>query len=252
MTLERDNRSLQARIKETLRSEIAAGVWRAGEKVPPEPELMRRFGVSRITVSQALRDLAVEGLLVRRRGKGTFVTSHPQGWTNLGALLQRMPLQRGGERLEHSLNLVDCTVPPADVAIDLMLAPEERTWSFTRVKQTKAGSAQWEQAYIPESWVTDPPSAGEDLSHLYFIEILERMTGQAARRCRAFMQAVTLSAAVAEAIGEVPGKPTIEVTRLWSNALSQPVLLTRSILRPDGTRYFVDLPELEERGTDQP
>ncbi|HLN65531.1 MAG TPA: GntR family transcriptional regulator, partial [Symbiobacteriaceae bacterium] len=75
MSLEREKGSLQGQIKQILRDEITAGVWPQGARLPPEPGLMRRFGVSRITISQALRDLAGEGLVVRRQGKGTFVSA---------------------------------------------------------------------------------------------------------------------------------------------------------------------------------
>lgn len=249
MTLERETRSLQAQIKLILRDQITSGVLRQGARLPTEPELMRQFGVSRITVSQALRDLVNEGLVVRRQGKGTFVSSRPLGWTNLGALLQRMP-QRNSDHVEHSLNYLECAQPPTDVALDLQLQPGDRTWIFTRVKVVEGAPGQWEQAYIPTAWVRNDPTGydGDDLSRRYFIDILFELTGQEALRCRAFLQAVTLSEQVATAIGEVPGKPTIEVTRLWHNALGQPVLLTRSVLRPDGTRYYVDLPELPPKG----
>ena len=249
MSLEREKGSLQGQIKQILRDEITAGVWPQGARLPPEPGLMRRFGVSRITISQALRDLAGEGLVVRRQGKGTFVSAHPSGWTNLGALLQRMP-QHPGESLEHSLNRVACQEPPTAVALDLQLAAGEKTWSFTRIKMVSGAPAQWEQAHIPAAWVAESPVHAADLGRCYFVEILRRLTGQHARRCRAFLQAVVLSPEVAGAIGELPGKPTIEVTRLWHNDLGQPVLLTRSVLRPDGTRYFVDLPELPEKGAE--
>lgn len=255
MALERDNRSLQGQIKHILRTEITTGVWRQGAKLPPEPELMRRFGVSRITVSQALRDLTLEGLVVRHQGKGTFVSGHPQGWTNLGALLQRMPAQLGYEpgddQLAHSLNYVDYVEPPTDIAMDLQLAPGQFTWQFTRVKQVEGGPAQYEQGHIPATSVPgDPRTAPEadDWGRYYFIDILYRLTGQEARRCRAFLQGVVLTPEVAQAMGETPGKPTIEVTRLWHNELGQPVLVTRSVLRPDGVRYYVDLPDLPPKG----
>lgn len=247
MVIERDSRSLQAKIKQILRDEINTGVWRQGAQLPTEPELMRRFGVSRITISQALRDLVAEGLVVRRQGKGTFVSSHPQGWTNLGALLQRMPL-KAGTNLEHSHTYLECVSPPTAIALDLQLAPSEQAWQFTRIKMVDGAPTNWEQAYIPASLVSADPMAGEDWGRYLFIEILHQLTGQEARRCRAFLQAVSLSEGVAAAIGETPGKPTIEVTRLWHNDLGQPVLLTRSVLRPDGTRYFVDLPELPAKG----
>ncbi|MDF2630243.1 MAG: GntR family transcriptional regulator [Symbiobacteriaceae bacterium] len=249
MALEKENRSLQAQIKQILRDEINNGTWRQGAKLPPEPSLVRRFGVSRITVSQALRDLSAEGLVVRRQGKGTFVSASPHGWTNLGALLQRMPMQHG-ENLEHSVNRVECLHPTTDIALDLQLAEGEQTWCFTRIKLVDGKPAQWEQAHIPETLVAvHPAQVGvDDWGRFFFIEILQRLTGLEARRCRAFLQGAVLSPALAEAMGEVAGKPTIEVTRLWHGELGQPVLLTRSVLRPDGTRYYVDLPELPRKG----
>lgn len=247
MAAENATSSLQAKIKRILREEIAKGTWRQGDKLPTEPEFMQRFGVSRITISQVLRDLASEGLVVRRQGKGTFVSSHPDGWTNLGALLQRMSFPRA-ENLEHSLNHLESIEPSREIALDLELAPGEHAWQFTRVKVVNGAKGQWEQGFIPASLVKKDPTEMGDWGSHYFVDILHLLTDQEARRCRAFLRSVVLSPEVAAAIGEEPGKPTIEVTRLWHNELGQPVLITRSVLRPDGTRYFVDLPELPPRG----
>lgn len=63
----------------TLRREIEAGRWKAGERLPSEAELVQRFGHSRITVGRALRDLQTEGLIERRAGSGTFVRETPVG-----------------------------------------------------------------------------------------------------------------------------------------------------------------------------
>ncbi len=57
----------------TLRREIQSGRWRTGERLPSEAELGRRFGVSRITVARAVRDLQLAGLVDRRPGSGTYV-----------------------------------------------------------------------------------------------------------------------------------------------------------------------------------
>lgn len=65
---------LYVQIKETLRQRILDGVYAPHERLPSENELMALFGVSRITVRQALRDLHAEGLLFSAQGKGTFVS----------------------------------------------------------------------------------------------------------------------------------------------------------------------------------
>jgi len=64
---------LHEQLKEILRAEILAGHLRPGERLPTEAELCARYQVSRAPVRQALEDLAREGLIVRQRGRGTFV-----------------------------------------------------------------------------------------------------------------------------------------------------------------------------------
>lgn len=64
-------------IIESLRSDIAYGRFRPGARLPSEAELVRRFGVSRMTVVKAVQHLQQEGLLVRRRGSGTYAADVP-------------------------------------------------------------------------------------------------------------------------------------------------------------------------------
>ncbi|HIC96210.1 TPA: extracellular solute-binding protein [Candidatus Bipolaricaulota bacterium] len=64
---------LYRQLKEILEERIRRGEFRPGERLPTERELCQQFGVSRITVRQALGELANEGLLYRHQGSGTFV-----------------------------------------------------------------------------------------------------------------------------------------------------------------------------------
>lgn len=68
---------LYHQLKLVLLGEIERGEYKAGDRLPSEPELIRHYGISRITVRQALNDLEVEGRIVRRHGKGTYVAEAP-------------------------------------------------------------------------------------------------------------------------------------------------------------------------------
>lgn len=64
-------------IAAALTDEIAAGLYRAGEKLPTEALLATRFGVNRHTVRRALAEMAELGLLYARRGAGVYVATVP-------------------------------------------------------------------------------------------------------------------------------------------------------------------------------
>ena len=63
-------------IKQAIKTWIINREFGPGDKIPSENELAEKFRVSRLTVRQALSHLTQEGLLVSRRGEGTFVTEH--------------------------------------------------------------------------------------------------------------------------------------------------------------------------------
>src|SRR4051794_5894871 len=64
------------RIRDDLAAEIESGALSARDRLPGESDLAARYGVTRMTVRQALSNLVAEGLLVRRRGVGTFVADN--------------------------------------------------------------------------------------------------------------------------------------------------------------------------------
>src|ERR687887_1494940 len=64
---------LYSRLRQAIRDRVVSGEWRPGEQIPTIRQLGDLYGVSRITVVQALDALAREGLLVRWQGKGVFV-----------------------------------------------------------------------------------------------------------------------------------------------------------------------------------
>jgi GntR family histidine utilization transcriptional repressor len=60
-------------VKAFVKAQITQGSWRPGDAVPSEAALQQQFGVSRMTVNRAVKELAVEGLVTRVQGSGTVV-----------------------------------------------------------------------------------------------------------------------------------------------------------------------------------
>lgn len=74
-------------IFQTLRESILSGEYRAGARLPSETDLVRRFGVSRMTIVKAFRELQQQGLVVRRVGSGTYASSRADAGNRLFGLL---------------------------------------------------------------------------------------------------------------------------------------------------------------------
>ena len=68
------SKPLYLQIKVYLLQQIANGTFKVGQQVPSEAKRMDQFGVSRVTVRAAISELVEEGALIKRQGKGTFVT----------------------------------------------------------------------------------------------------------------------------------------------------------------------------------
>lgn len=65
--------NISDQVYEQLKEQLISGVWKQGDKIPSENELVALFNVSRVTVRQALSKLITLGLLETKLGEGTFV-----------------------------------------------------------------------------------------------------------------------------------------------------------------------------------
>ena len=63
-----------AQIADIFRQRISRGIWAQGLRLPANEELAAEFGVSRVTVRQAVDLLARDGIIEARQGRGTFIT----------------------------------------------------------------------------------------------------------------------------------------------------------------------------------
>ncbi|MBC8135746.1 MAG: GntR family transcriptional regulator [Fibrella sp.] len=63
-------------VERDIRNEIASGRWQAGDRLPGEYDFASQFNVAYLTVRQAVSNLLDEGVLIRVRGKGTFVADN--------------------------------------------------------------------------------------------------------------------------------------------------------------------------------
>lgn len=66
---------LYVQLKEIIKKDVESGKFKPGQKIPTEFELCEMYSISRNTVRAAINELIEEGLLSRKQGKGTFISS---------------------------------------------------------------------------------------------------------------------------------------------------------------------------------
>lgn len=92
---------------------IECGIWKPGERIPNEADLAFELGCARTTVNRALRDLAAQGILERRRRGGTRVPAAPVHRATLDIPIMRLEVEATGAVHGYRLLLLHrCTPTP--------------------------------------------------------------------------------------------------------------------------------------------
>src|SRR3954469_9538928 len=113
---------LHRQLAELLANTIRSRAFKPGERLPLESGLAQRYGVSRITLRQAVGALVHQKLVVRRQGKGTFVTA-PSVRHDLKRLHRLFgSLLSQAERASARILRFELRRPPADIAELLQLS----------------------------------------------------------------------------------------------------------------------------------
>jgi GntR family histidine utilization transcriptional repressor len=111
------------RIKDYLVGEIASGRWKEGDLVPSEQALVRQFGVSRMTVNRAVRELTAEQMLTRRQGSGTYVAPRKYQATLVEIRNIADEVRARGHHHASRLRLLEEAPAPEALALQFALAP---------------------------------------------------------------------------------------------------------------------------------
>lgn len=144
---------LYFQVSSILRREIESGKYQAGDYIPTEAELQKRFGISRHTVRQAISDLVYKGLLERRRSKGTLVCASQLEvkLSDLASFTQEM-MNSGLELMTKIIDFHYMTVPD-DVAPLLKVTIGEKVAFMERLRFVDQKPVAIEKWYTPLRFV---------------------------------------------------------------------------------------------------
>ena len=165
---------LYLQVERRIEDLLLQGRYKAGDRIPPEAELVGSLGVSRVTVRAGLARLVERGLLERRRGSGTFLVQPPKG-ARLQAGLERLETYTvHAERLGLKLDSEDLDVeyvgarpeeaealevpegsPLVRVSRVLLIEGKPAAWMVDVVPESVLGAEEIRERFRPDAMLLD-------------------------------------------------------------------------------------------------
>jgi GntR family histidine utilization transcriptional repressor len=139
---------LYAGVKQMIAGRIRSGDWPPRHRIPSENELVAQLGVSRMTVNRALRELALEGVLARVQGLGTFV-AEGKGQSSI-VEVRNIADEIAGRGHDHSAKVVvlDALKASPEIADQLNLPMGSRVYHSIIVHSENEIPVQLEDRYV--------------------------------------------------------------------------------------------------------
>lgn len=222
-----------------LRDEIGRGVYSSG-LLPKEETLCERFGVARVTVRRALSDLAAQGVVERRHGRGTFVREDRL------PLARVLPSLNFIDSLRHAMTdtevrvlKVEQAVPPMEVTSLLQLSAGEKALHVLRLRSIDGAPVLFTDAWVPTHLAKGVTATALRKHALYeillnqgvkFGRVVQQITAEVSDPVRAELMQIDV------------GMPLLKIARVIHDEASRPVQHMSITMTPDRSRIMMDVP----------
>lgn len=231
--------TLRSQVREALRQRIHVGEWRTGDRLPSENELIEAHGVSRITVRQALADLAAEGMIVRVQGKGSFVSpgTVQQELSSLQGLAEALALQ--GKAVRTQVLSWHRVRPGAAARAALGLAANQTCMELQTLRFVDEQPLSYNR-----TWLTSAAAQGLDKAMLETSDLLtlyERLQSTRVASASVDIRAALASQAQADLLGLTLPAAVLQVEKSVYTYEQLPLHHECSVYHPDMFSYRMAL-----------
>lgn len=225
-------RQIQAQFKQL----ILDGQFEPKDVLPSETELSRRYGVSVMTVRQAMNELVNEGLIYREQGRGTFVARQPMVHP-----LQRMEsftedITARGLTPSAQVLAFEHVPAPKEIALALELEPAHEVLRIKRLRLANDRPVGIHDSYLRGVYFDQ--TTLEKYGSLY--ALLEDQ-GLVLAEGEEVLEAVAANQETSELLNVPPGSPLLLVSRTVYLESGQPIEFVRATYRADLYRYAIQL-----------
>ena len=227
------------RIAEALRERIGSGQLAAGVRLDNQRKLARSFGVTLMTLRQALELLERDHLITRRHGLGTFVAAPSIDYDILQLRRFAGDLSAKGEHVATRLLGTRFATADRRVAVALRLSPNARVLGLERLRLVDGHPMSLQRSFLPSPIGDEVVRADLALTPLH--QVLEFKLGVVITHARETVSAVRLGRREARDLGCRAGEPAFESERVSFNATGAPIVFDRVFIPGDRFRITREL-----------
>lgn len=137
-------------LKNIIKEDIETRSLKPGDPIPSEREYCEKYGISRMTVRQALKELESEGVIVREKGRGSFV-SIPR--IEQEGLMSFTEMVRSRGMKPHTEMVEFLKLQAEDMGATLGIERQDDIYKITRIRKADGFPVALETVYIPEKLV---------------------------------------------------------------------------------------------------
>jgi GntR family transcriptional regulator len=208
-------------IEHDLATRIGRGEFQPGTPLPSQALLSREYGVTLMTLRQALSVLETDGLIAQLPGRGTYVTPVPTlDLRSLNSLAEDLQLQ--GVELATVVLSSRLRPLPAGVSASLHRPRGEPALRLERLRRIGRRPAVHQVSWVPFPWCEDLLSVDFEVASLY--RSLEQHGQVAIVRATENLRARGLPTGIAAVVGKHAGRPVLVAERVTYDARNSPIV----------------------------
>ncbi len=222
-------------IYDDLRARIDTGEWQSEDALPSQRELAASYGVTIMTLRQALQMLENDGLIEMRPGAGTFPAAKRYTYNLLHLSGFADDLRAQGANVETHILASALAVPPSEVGRALRLEPDEQVLVITRHRVIDTRPSVLQRSYIPRGMGISP----DELVDASLYQVLAQH-GYPVASANESITVTTLDAAEAELLARPEQSPAMLSHRTNVTEDGTPVLHDTALIPSDIAEIHID------------
>ena len=230
---------LYYQLETILREKIKSGEYGPGDSFPTEDQLVQSYRLSRITVRKALSALEKDGLIERKRGKGSFVTErqgHLEPMKLTGMIEDIIAM---GVRTKTKIVNFDLVHPPRKVMEQLKLGEDQKALRIERIRTIRGLPISYTLSYIPSD--LGEKISIRDLTTRPLLNVLEKECRVRIGRGIQVIEATVADSRIASLLDVMTGAPLLKIERTVFDTKERPVEYLTILYRSDRYHYTVEL-----------